>query len=306
MGRHVVQRLRSQGREVAVADLVPYRDREVWTTVGDLCDPDVRAAAVRPGTSAVVHLAAATSVLGSLRSPEHFHRSNVEMTAALLELARVRAVPAFVLASTNAVVGDVGRRTITEDLAPAPLTPYGAGKAAAEMLAMGYAGGYGIRCPLVRFGNVYGRGMAHKDSLVPRLLRAAAADSGIEVYGDGEQQRDLVHVRDVVQAIELALAGWPTGPVIVGAGRSFSVNEIVQAARHATGRAIPATHVAAKPGEMPAVILDVSRARARGYAPLVGLVEGLADAWADDWSGARVDGRADERADEATTASVRG
>jgi UDP-glucose 4-epimerase len=205
----------------------------------------------------------------------------VELTAGLLERARRCDVDTFVLASTNAVVGDIGSATITEDLPLMPLTPYGATKAAAEMLLSGYAGAFGMRTPAVRLTNVNGPGMVHKDSFVPRLLRAAAGDGGVEIYGDGQQRRDLVHVHDAAAAIVAAVVGWPAGPVIIGGSRSYTVNEIAQAARDATGRPIPATRVPAKPGEMPAVVVDIARARSRGFEPRVSLTEGMRSAWAD-------------------------
>lgn len=281
IGRHVVARLRASCHDVIAADLVAFPGRSVPTVVGDLNDPRVRARAVTEDTDVIVHLAAATSVLGSIDEPMQTYDSNVAMTAGLLELARKRGVGAFVLASTNAVVGDVGASTITEDLPLAPLTPYGATKAAGEMLLSGYGGAYGLRTPAVRLTNVYGPGMAHKDSLVPRLLRAARDGGGIEIYGDGEQRRDLVHVADAARAMALAVVDWPSGPVIIGGSRSYTVNDIVGVAREVTGRAIPETRVAAKPGEMPAVVVDVARACSRGYAPATSLAEGMRSAWAD-------------------------
>jgi UDP-glucose 4-epimerase len=279
VGRHVVRALRDRGHEVTVADLTPP-DGEDSAVVGDLCDPAVQESAVAAGTDAVVHLAAQTSVLGSVARPALVHRTNVEATAGLLERAREAGVGCFVLASTNAVVGPV-EGTITEALPLRPLTPYGATKAAAEMLLSGYSGAYGVRTPTLRLTNVYGPGMHHKDSFVPRLLRAAARDEGVEVYGDGEQRRDLVHVSDVARAFVCAVEGWPSGPVIVGSGRSHSVNALVAAARETTGRPIPVRRVPAKPGEMPAVEVDLTRARGLGYSPTTGLTEGMATVWPD-------------------------
>ncbi len=281
IGRHVVAELLEAGHQVTVVDLNAFPDEAVPTVVGDLCDHQVREDAVLSGVEAIVHLAAATSVLGSIERPAEVHRTNVEMTAGLLELARLGGVDTFVLASTNAVVGDVGQRTITEELALAPLTPYGATKAAAEMLLSGYAGAFGLRTPAVRMTNVYGPGMVHKDSFVPRLLRAATTGGGVQIYGTGEQRRDLLYVGDAARAIVLAVLGWPTGPVIIGGSRSYTVNEITQAARDATDRPIAADHVAAKPGEMPAVVVDIARARSLGFEPSVSLVDGLREAWAD-------------------------
>ncbi len=281
IGRHVVARLEAAGHEITVADLNPFPDRSVATVTGDLCERQVRERAVAEGVDVIVHLAAATSVLGSIEQPARVYETNVEMTAGLLELARERSVDTFVLASTNAVVGDVGASTITEDLPLAPLTPYGATKAAAEMLLHGYSGAYGLRAPVVRLTNAYGPGMAHKDSFVPRLLRAAGSGGGVEIYGDGEQRRDLVYVADAAQAIALAAFDWPTGPVIVGGSRSYTVNEIAGVAREVTGRPIPGARVAPKPGEMPAVVVDIARARSLGFAPTTSLADGMGSAWGD-------------------------
>ncbi len=281
IGRHVVARLGAAGHRITAADLNDFPDRSVRAVTGDLCDPQVRERAVTEGTDAIVHLAARTSVLGSIEQPLRVYETNVEMTAGLLELARTRGVGAFVLASTNAVVGDVGAGTITEDLPLAPLTPYGATKAAAEMLLYGYSGAYGLRTPVVRLTNVYGPGMVHKDSFVPRLLRAACSGGGVEIYGDGEQRRDLVHVADAAQAIALAVLDWPTGPVIVGGNRSYTVNEIAGVARDVTGQPIPGARVASKPGEMPAVVVDIDRARSLGFAPTTSLADGMGSAWGD-------------------------
>lgn len=280
IGRHVVAALRADGHRVTVVDRVPFGDAEVPCVTGELEDPAVRDRAVAAGTDAVVHLAAETSVLGSMERPALVHRVNVDVTAALLELCRERGVETFVLASTNAVVGNVDG-TMTERVPLAPLTPYGATKAAGEMLLSGYHGAYGLRTPALRLTNVYGPGMHHKDSFIPRLMRAAAEDSGVSVYGDGLQVRDLVHVSDVARAFALAVAGWPSGPVIIGSGASHTVLDLVDAARRATGCPIPVTHVDAKPGEMPAVVVDTSEARRRGFVPEVTLVDGIRSAWAD-------------------------
>jgi UDP-glucose 4-epimerase len=277
VGRHVVAALRACGHQTVVAD---RRQDPSVDVRGDLRDPEVMSAAL-DGADAVVHLAAETSVLGSMERPAEVHRTNVDLTADLLEQCRLRGVGTLVFASTNAVVGAV-TGTITEAMPLAPLTPYGATKAAAEMLLSGYAGAYGIRAVSLRFSNVYGPGMAQKDSLVPRLFRAAMCGGGIEVYGDGRQRRDLVSVLEVARAAVQAMEeDWPSGPVIIGSGRSYEVLEIIHAARAATGVEIPVSHVPAKPGEMPAVVVDTSRARSLGWTPGVDLEAGMREAWQD-------------------------
>ncbi|MBK1785410.1 NAD-dependent epimerase/dehydratase family protein [Prauserella cavernicola] len=282
IGRAVVAALRQQGARVTVVDREPItvQDEGVTGIQGDLADPAVRERAILPGTDGIIHLAAITSVLRSVEMPAKTYSENVAITHELLELARMHGVPRFVLASTNAVVGDVGTNTINEHLPLAPLTPYGATKAACEMLMSGYAGAYGMTTCALRFTNVYGPGMSHKDSFVPRLMRAALTDSGVKVYGTGEQRRDLVFLDDVVRAILLALGSGHVGRAIVGAGRSVSVLDLIETVREVTGNPIPVEHVPAPGGEMPAVVVDISRsAETIGYTPAYDLKAGLAATW---------------------------
>ena len=281
IGSGVVEMLVRAGADVTVADLRQVDRDDVRAVTGDLRDAAVREEAVTPGTTAIVHLAALTSVLRSKEAPDEVYATNVAMTQGLLEVAREREVPRLLFTSTNAVTGDVGRQTIQEDLALAPLTPYGATKAAAEMLLSAYAGSFGMRTCALRLTNVYGPGMHHKDSFVPRLMRAARDGGGVEVYGDGEQVRDLVHLDDVCAGLRTVWEADATGPVIIGSGRSVSVNDLVAAAREVTGAEIPARHVPPKPGEMPAVIVSIDRASSLGYAPQVSLDEGMASVWKD-------------------------
>lgn len=280
IGRRVVRALLARGASVTVADKRPFPgDDDITIVLGDLCDPAVRERAVAPGTDLIIHLAAITRVLDSINDPAGTHQINVEATAGLLEQARRQQVGAFLLASTNAVTGDVGRATINEDIALRPLTPYGATKAAGEMLLSSYSACYGIAGCALRFSNVYGPGMAEKDSFVPRLMRAARDGLGVEIYGDGTQVRDLVHVDDIVAGLFAAWDARATGPLILGAGESFPVNDILAAARSVTGAPLPARHIPPKPGEMPAVIVDISRARSIGFEPQHDLKSGLATVW---------------------------
>jgi UDP-glucose 4-epimerase len=291
VGRAAVSAFAGRGYPVTVVDRARHPDPAVCSVVGELTDPKViadaidgtgKAGAGKADVAGVVHLAAITSVLRSVQHPVATYQANVAVTQELLEVCRQAGVDRFIMASTNAVVGDIGYATMDEATPLRPLTPYGATKAAAEMLLHGYAGAYGITTSALRFTNIYGPGMQHKDSFVPRMMRAALSGGGVQIYGDGLQRRDFVHIDDAVTAV---LAAWDrrfTGTAIVGSGASVTVLELLDAARRVTGCPLPAEHVAAKPGEMPAVIVDTGRAREQlGYRPSVSLVDGLATVWQD-------------------------
>jgi UDP-glucose 4-epimerase len=284
IGRHVVAEAARAGAHVRVVDLQPHPDPEVDIVLGDIVEHDVLDAALEGGFDAVIHLAAVTSVLRSLEHPELTYRTNVGATASLLEAARAAGATTLVFASTNAVVGPSEAPAISESEPLAPLTPYGATKAAAEMLMSAYTASYGLRCAVLRLTNVYGPGMQAKDSIVARLMRAIRLDQAFEIYGDGRQVRDYVHTADVTAAMRLALSNpsW-SGPMVIGSGRSLSVLEVVEAVRRVTGARLDVRHGPPRAGEMPAVIVDPSRARAAGWTAELRFEDGLAGVW-EEWS----------------------
>ena len=284
IGRHVVSDLESAGAQVRVLDLQAHPNPDVAIVQGDMVEPDVLDAALEGGIDGVVHLAAVTSVLRSVERPVLTYRTNVEATAMLLEGARSAGASSLVFTSTNAVTGPMRGPAITESEVLQPLTPYGATKAAGEMLMSAYTASYGLRCAALRLTNVYGPGMQAKDSIVARLMRAIRLGRTFEIYGDGRQVRDYVHAADVTAAVRLGLIDdrW-AGPTVIGAGRSLSVLEVVDAVRDLTGAKLDVQHGPARPGEMPAVIVASSAARAAGWSPRYTFEGGLPEVW-EEWS----------------------
>jgi UDP-glucose 4-epimerase len=284
IGRHVVSDLRRVGAVVRVVDLQSHPDPDVEIVIGDIAEREVLDAALEGGFNGVVHLAAVTSVLRSMEHPELTFRTNVAATAGLLEAARAAGAGSLVFTSTNAVTGPMDAPAISESATLRPLTPYGATKAAGEMLMSAYTASYGLRCAALRLTNVYGPGMQAKDSIVARLMRAIRLEQTFEIYGDGHQVRDYVHAADVTAAVHLGLsdASW-SGPTVIGSGRSLSVLEVIDAVRRVTGAEIDVRHGPPRAGEMPAVIVDPSRALSAGWSPRFSFEEGLGGVW-EEWS----------------------
>jgi UDP-glucose 4-epimerase len=279
IGAAVVRSLLARGAEVTVADTNPVPDPRARSVTGDLRLPEVLDRALARPVTAVVHLAAETSVLASMSRPVEVHETNVGLTLSLLERCRGEGVGRFVLASTNAVVGDVGDALIDEESRLRPLTPYGGTKAAAEMLLSAYSTSYGIVGSAVRLTNVYGPGMQPKDSLVARLMRACLDQGSVSIYGDGNQVRDYLYIDDAVQGLLLALDQGLVGSLTVGSGTSTSVNDLHRLVRDVTGVDLVLPHVAPRPGEMPAVRVRIDRARRLGFEPRTSLRQGLAATW---------------------------
>ncbi len=289
IGRHVVATLTALGASVRVVDLQPHPDPDVEIVLGDIADAATIAQAYDGGVDYVVHLAAVTSVLKSIQQPELTYQTNVAGTHRVLEGARGAGVRAFVLASTNAVTGPMDDPKITERARLRPLTPYGASKAAGEMMMSAYTAVYGVRCTAIRLTNVYGLGMQAKDSIVARLMRAIRLGNGFEVYGDGLQVRDYVNVTDVVSAATLALSDerW-SGPVVIGYGESISVLDVIDEVLRVTGAELSVSHGTARAGEMPAVIVDTASAHSLGWKPSLDFHAGVSGVW-QEWDGLSLD-----------------
>ncbi len=290
IGRHVVSELTSGGARVRVLDLKPHPDPSVDTVIGDIRDREAVDRAFDGGFDSIVHLAAVTSVLRSLEHPVLTYQTNVAGTFNVLEAGRAAGVTSLAFATTNAVTGPMTAPKISEACVLNPLTPYGSTKAAGEMMMSAYTASYGLRCACIRLTNVYGPGMQAKDSIVARLMRCIRLGTTFEIYGDGTQVRDYVHAHDVVAAMRLALLDekW-AGPMVIGSGSSLSVLEVVDAVRAVSGAEISVQHGPAKAGEMPAVIVDPSRAHAAGWSPkFPQLSDGLVGVW-DEWSTAEIE-----------------
>lgn len=174
----------------------------VQLIVGDILD-EALALKVSQQADIIVHLAANTGVGPSVENPRLDCMHNVLGTFNYLEAARHNGIKRFIFASSGAPAGEV-EPPIHEELAPHPVSPYGASKLAGEGYCSAYKRTYGIETIALRFGNVYGPGSKHKSSVVAKFVRQALAGETLEIYGNGNQTRDFIFIDDLINAIQLA------------------------------------------------------------------------------------------------------
>jgi UDP-glucose 4-epimerase len=283
IGSNLVDALLADGAEVTVVDDLSTGRREnlegaiaagARLHVADLTD---RVAMVKVFESSrpdvVMHLGAQIDVRRSVDDPPFDARINVVGTAGLLETSRRSGARRFVFASTGgALYGAATTIPTPEDAPIEPMSPYGAGKAAAEGYLRLYHRLYGLSTLALRFGNVYGpRQDPHGEAGVIAIFCGAAAEGRpVTAFGDGTQTRDYVYVGDVVDAFRAAAAAAVTGALNVGTGRETSVLEIAQAL------GVEVEHAPARLGELDRSCLDVTAAaRALDWRARVDLREGL-------------------------------
>ena len=255
---------------------------DVDLVVGDVRDASTLTSAMR-GCHAVVHLAAAGSVVDSVADPAANFDVNVRGTLTVLEAAKAGGVERVVAASTGgALIGDTPP-PVDEDSVPRPVSPYGAGKAAAEAYCHAYAKSYGLRTIALRFANLYGPFSGHKKGAVSAFLCALHDGKPLVIYGDGRATRDFIHVSDVCAAIERSLTGDVAGGSVMhlATGVETSVRELADACRTVAGRpGYPVEYRPARPGEVERNAASYRLAeRLIGFRPTVRLHEGLAQTW---------------------------
>lgn len=168
---------------------------------GDILDYEHLQAAVKAShASVMVHLAANTGVAPSVENPRRDMEINVAGTFNCLEAARSAGIERFVFASSGAPAGEVVP-PIHEEIAPHPVSPYGASKLAGEGYCSAYARTFGLTTVGLRFGNVYGPRSSHKSSVVAKFIGQALRGETLTIYGSGEQTRDFIYIADLVAAI---------------------------------------------------------------------------------------------------------
>jgi UDP-glucuronate 4-epimerase len=237
------------------------------------------------GVSVVFHLAAATGVRSSWGSGfANYAAANVVGTQRLVEACVEVGVPRLVVASSSSVYGPSPGRPSREDESPAPRSPYGVSKLAAEQLAVAYAHrpGFSVEAVVLRYFTVYGPGQ-RPDMLIARMLRAARTGEPVVVFGDGNQRRSFTFVADAVAATVLAATCRVERSAVfnVAGGRSPSVRDVLDVAARVCGRPVPVVYGGGQAGDVEVTDADLTSAAERlGYRPRVRLPEGLAAQWA--------------------------
>ena len=227
----------------------------------DLLEVDLPA--LLDGIDVVFHLAGLPGVRTSWGDQfVDYERLNVLSTQRLLEAARHAPVRRLVYSSSSSVYGKAERFPVLETDAPAPLSPYGVTKLAAEHLCTLYAANFGVPTVSLRYFTVYGP-RQRPDMAIHRLIEVALRGGQFRVFGTGEQRRDFTYVDDAVSANLLAAsADLAPGTVLnIGGGSDSSLNEIIAIVERATGQPVERISEAGSPGDPFRTGADVARAR---------------------------------------------
>ena len=288
VGATVVRQLAEAGQRVRVLDNYSTGDAAHLAGVdaeqidGDIRDADALDAALA-GVDAVVHLAAAGSVIMSIADPAANFDVNVLGTFRVLDAARRAGVERTVQASTGGALIGNATPPVDESSLPKPISPYGASKLAGEGYAHAFAAAYGLRTVALRFANVYGPWSEKKQGVIQMFFRAIRAGEPLVIYGDGSASRDYTHVDDIARAIGLALdRDVPGGTVLhIASGVETTVRELADLCRDAAGVPDhPVEYRPARAGEVGRNFASYDLAsKELGYAPSIDREEGIRRTW---------------------------
>jgi UDP-glucuronate 4-epimerase len=289
IGAHLVDRLLADGCEVIGVDAFTgyysrrrkecnlassIREDGFRLVKGDLLELDLDE--LLRGVGGVVHLAGEPGVRRSWGGDfSRYLERNVLSTQRLLEAAWRNGTAKFVYASSSSVYGPDPGHPVAEDYPRRPVSPYGFSKLAAEDLIRLYARERDIPATILRYFTVYGP-RQRPEMALSRFISAALRRRPVEIFGDGEQKRDMTYVSDAVDATVAALDA-PPGVYNVGGGTRATVNQMINAVGRITGFPVEAVYGPAAEGDVLSTWADSRRAtRVLGYRSRVGLEEGVA------------------------------
>jgi UDP-glucose 4-epimerase len=293
IGSHMVHALVEAGERVVVLDNLSTGFKWAIATgvplvAGETGDEALVSRLIAEhGVSAIIHFAASIVVPDSVSNPLGYYKNNTVNSRALIACAVNGGVRQFIFSSTAAVYGNPTRVPIGEDDAVVPMSPYGSSKLMTEIMLRDAGIAHGLDYVILRYFNVAGADPKQRTGQSTKgathLIKVAVETAlgkrrKMDVFGtdyptpDGTCIRDYIHVADLVRAHSDALAYLRAGgkPVTLncGYGHGFSVLEVIDAVKHASGVDFRVDHAGPRPGDPALIVANSDRARALlGWQP---------------------------------------
>ena len=283
IGSHVVKQLGIMGEKLIILDNLNtgFRDAVLFGEFveGDTGDTELVTNIFREhDIEAVIHFAAHTIVPESVENPLKYYGNNTCKTRNLLQCTQQAGVSHFIFSSTAATYGIPPTDICTEDMATAPINPYGSSKLMSEFMLRDLSAASPLRHVILRYFNVAGcdpEGQIGQSTRNSTLLIKVAAEVAVGkrekllVFGDdyptrdGTGVRDYIHVSDLadahIQALNYLRNGGESTLLNCGYGHGFSVREVINAVNHVNGTPIKVEQYPRRPGDPPTLIAAVEK-----------------------------------------------
>jgi UDP-glucose 4-epimerase len=274
IGRSVVKALLQRGIPTVAVDHLDAQF-ECPFLKADLTQPGALDEVLTRET-VVFHLAARTSVSGSVKAPRDDFDVNVMGTLEVLESVR-RAQAALVFPSSSSVYDPSSPLPHKETAPKRPSSPYGAGKLACEAYCYVYHACYGLKIRVARLFNAYGPGMT-RFAIYDFYHKIRAADDHIAILGDGRQIRDFLYVDDVAAGLlTIADKGLPGEDYNLASGQPTNILSLARMMAEIMGKPHLQLHTTGSSfeGDVEGWYADLTKTSALGFKPTVSLRDGL-------------------------------
>lgn len=284
IGSHVVESL-CQENEVVIVDNestgsienIKHLDfNNISLDLGDIVDIDLKK--TFEGCDYVFHHAALASVPASVADPLKCNSVNVTGTLKVLLAARDTEVKKVIFSSSSAVYGDNTNFPLSEKAPIRSISPYALSKSVGEMYCQLFTDIYGLPTVSLRYFNVFGPRQnpnSQYAAVIPQFIDAILNYRKPIIYGDGEQSRDFIYVKHVVEANLMACESDQTGSFNIATGKSTTINELVDIINGVMDRNVTPIHEASRPGDIKHSLADVNKAKSFGFRPNYNFVDEL-------------------------------
>jgi UDP-glucose 4-epimerase len=298
IGSHLAEEFATRGASVTILDVNADKSNpnlewinsshRVQLVSGDIRDYTLAEHLIKDATY-ILHHAAIPSVQQSITDPTASHDVNATASVQLLSIARRYPVRRFVFASSSSIYGNNAQNPVPETSIPNPASPYAVQKLATEYYGSVFAQLYGLPFVSLRYFNVFGPRQSASSpysGVIAQFARAIASDSPSHIFGDGEQTRDFVFIRDVVAANLLSVTA-PESSVVgkvfnVGSGKGTSINALYSLLCEQFKRPETLVYNPPRQGEIKASVADISAARqCLGFEPATNFAANLTETC--DW-----------------------
>jgi UDP-glucose 4-epimerase len=289
IGRSIASELLARGKRVRGIDNFSTGKRDNLRGLeamdfieADINDAEAVAQACR-GVQCIFHEAAIPSVPRSVEDPIGSNHAGISGTVQLLVAAKDAKVRRVIYAGSSSVYGNAPALPKSEDMPPAPISPYAVTKLAGEFYLQCFTQVYGLETVTLRYFNVFGPCQdptSHYSGVLAIFTQKMLAGETPTIYGDGEQSRDFTFIENVVHGNLLAAeapAESVSGKVFnVATGKRITLNETVEILREITGYSGEVRYAEERGGDVKHSLADIRLARhSFGYEPLVHFSEGL-------------------------------
>lgn len=236
--------------------------------IGDLNEVDLNE--ILNGVDYVFHEAAMASVPLSIEKPLEAHKNNITATVKLLIAAKNNEIKKLLFASSSAIYGNNENMPLSEDEIPKPLSPYASTKIACEMYFTSFYDSYGLKSTALRYFNVFGPKQdidSQYAAVIPNFINALLNNEEAVIYGDGEQSRDFIYVKDVVKANIKACKSNYVGSLNLASGKALSINELYEIINSLIGTDLKPVYLDERQGDIKKSHADINKLREIDFKP---------------------------------------